>query len=79
VLSIVGGLIGCAIGSLCDGLTASSIVSGAQGGGKSVVLRMTVDASTLAMGMLLSILMGIIGGLIPSVSAMRLTALEALR
>ena len=79
VLSIVGGLIGCAIGSLCDGLTASSIVSGGQGGGKSVVLRMTVDASTLTMGMLLSILMGLIGGLIPSLSAMRLTALEALR
>jgi putative ABC transport system permease protein len=40
---------------------------------------MTVDFSTLALGMLLSIVMGFIGGLIPSLSAMRLTALEALR
>lgn len=78
-LAIFGGLIGCAIGSLADGWTASSVVSGGQGGGKFIVLRMTVDFSTLALGMLLSILMGFLGGLIPSLSAMRLTALEALR
>lgn len=78
-LAILGGLLGCAIGSLADGVTASSVISGAQGGGKFIVLRMTVDFSTLALGMLLAIVMGFIGGLIPSLSAMRLTALEALR
>lgn len=79
MLAILGGLLGCAIGSLWDGVTASSVISGAQGGGKFIVLRMTVDFSTLALGMLLAIVMGFIGGLIPSLSAMRLTALEALR
>lgn len=78
-LAILGGLIGCAFGSLVDGMTASSVVSGSQGGGKFIVLRMTVDFSTLALGMLLSVVMGFLGGLVPSLSAMRLTALEALR
>lgn len=79
MLAIIGGLIGCALGSLADGWTASSVVSGGAGGGKFIVLRMTVDFSTLALGMLLAIVMGFIGGLIPSLTAMRLTALEALR
>lgn len=79
ILAIIGGLIGCAIGSLIDGATASSIVSNAQGGGKFIVLRMTVDFSTLALGMFLAIVMGFLGGLLPSLSAMRLTALDALR
>lgn len=80
VLAIVGGAFGCALGSLCDGFTANSIVTGgAGGGGKFVVLRLTVDASTIAMGMLLSLAMGFLGGIIPSLNAMRLSALDALR
>ncbi|MBS0203985.1 MAG: ABC transporter permease [Planctomycetes bacterium] len=78
-LAILGGLLGCALGSLADGWTASSVVSGGAGGGKFIVLRLTVDFSTIALGMLLSITMGFLGGLIPSVSAMRLTALQALQ
>lgn len=78
-LAVIGGLIGCLIGSLADGLTASSVISGAQGGGKFISLRMTVDFSTQALGLFLSVVMGLIGGVIPSLSAMRLTALEALR
>ena len=80
VLALVGGVLGCALGALCDGVTANSIVTGGPGGGgKFVILKLTVDASTIAMGMLLSLAMGFFGGLIPSLSAMRLTALEALR
>jgi ABC-type lipoprotein release transport system permease subunit len=79
VLSLVGGVIGCALGYLCDGATATSIVSSGQGGGKFVVLRLTVDLAVLSTGMLLALFMGFFGGLIPSLSAMRLTALEALR
>jgi ABC-type antimicrobial peptide transport system permease subunit len=80
VLALIGGAIGCAIGSLCDGFTANSIVTGGPGGGgKFVVLRLTVDPSTIAFGMMLALAMGFFGGLIPSVSAMRLSALKALR
>jgi putative ABC transport system permease protein len=80
VIAIVGSLVGCAFGYLWDGVTASSIVSSGQGGGgKAVVLKLVVDLSTLAMGIFLGVAMGFLGGLIPSLSAMRLTALEALR
>ena len=80
VLALFGGLVGCLIGSLADGFTANSIVTGGPGGGgKFVVLRITVDSIILGCGLLLSIGMGFLGGLIPAFTAMRLTALEALR
>ncbi len=51
-IGIVGGVLGVAIGSLADGVTASSIMSsGAGGGGKSVVLRLTVDQSIVQAGL----------------------------
>jgi ABC-type antimicrobial peptide transport system permease subunit len=80
VLALAGGAVGCIVGSLCDGLTANSIVTGGPGGGgKFVVLRLTVDASTIAVGMMLALAMGFFGGLIPSLSAVRTSALKALR
>lgn len=79
VLALIGGLLGCALGSLADGWTANSVVSGSQGGGKFVVLTISVDLAVLSSGMLLALMMGFLGGLIPSLTAMRLTALEALR
>ncbi len=80
VLAVFGGIIGCLLGSLADGFTANSIVTGGPGGGgKFVVLRITVDSVILGSGLLLSIGMGFLGGLIPAFTAMRLTALEALR
>ena len=79
VLAVIGGLLGCALGCLSDGWQANSVVSSGQGGGKFVTLRLTVDAGVLAMGMLLSAIMGFFGGLIPALSAMRLSALDALR
>ena len=79
LIAMIGGLLGVALGSLSDGWTASSIVGSGQGGGKFVVLRLTVDAQVLAVGCLLSLTLGFVGGLIPSLSAMRLSALDALR
>lgn len=79
LIAMIGGLIGVALGSLSDGWTASSIVGSGQGGGKFVVLRLTVDTQVLAVGCLLSLILGFVGGLIPSLNAMRLSALDALR
>jgi putative ABC transport system permease protein len=80
VISLAGGLLGCAIGSLANGWTATSIVSGGQGGGgKFVVLELVVGADTLLTGLLLALAMGALGGLLPAVSAMRLKPLESLR
>jgi putative ABC transport system permease protein len=80
VIALVGGLLGCAIGYLTNGWTATSIVSGGQGGGgKFVVLELVVGADTLLTGLLLVLAMGAVGGLLPAISAMRLKPLESLR
>ena len=79
VIALVGGLLGCALGSLADGWTATSMMMGQGGGGKSVVLQLAVSADIIATGILLTLLMGLLGGLLPALSAMRLKPLEALR
>jgi ABC-type antimicrobial peptide transport system permease subunit len=79
LIALVGGLLGVALGSMADGWTASSIVSSGQGGGKSVVLKLVVDGNILLTGVLFSVGMGCVGGLLPALSAMRLTPLEAVR
>jgi len=80
VIGLIGGIAGCALGSLVDGWSATSILnSGRGGGGRTVVLHLTVDAAVICSGLLLTLLMGLVGGLVPSLNAMRLTALDALR
>ena len=78
VIGLIGGVIGCAIGALSNGYEATSILNGG-GSSKTVVLHLTVDAYVLSAGVLLTMLMALIGGLLPALNAMRLTALEALR
>jgi cell division protein FtsX len=79
VIALVGGLLGCALGSLSDGWTATSIITGHGGGGKSVVLQLAVDADVVAIDILLTLAMGLLGGLLPALAAMRLKPLEALK
>ena len=78
-LAIAGGALGCALGTLANGLTATSIVSSGAGPGKTVILTLLVTADTLLIGMLMAIAMGALGGLIPAISAMRLRPLESMR
>ncbi|HWL07426.1 MAG TPA: ABC transporter permease [Planctomicrobium sp.] len=79
-LALIGGTLGCLIGALVDGTTATSIVgSGHAGGAKLVVLKLAVDINTIAAGMLLALTMGLLGGLLPSLNAMRLSPLKAIR
>lgn len=79
VLAVVSGLLGCAIGSLVHGLSATSNIASGPGGGKSVVIKLVVDYWVLGVGMGFSLFMGCVGGLIPALSAMRLRPLESLR
>jgi hypothetical protein len=79
LLAVVGGLLGCAVGCLANGWTASSIAGSGTGGGKSVVLKLVVDGWILGAGLGFSLLMGAVGGLLPALSAMRLKPLESLR
>jgi ABC-type antimicrobial peptide transport system permease subunit len=80
LLALVGGLIGCALGLLADGWTASSIVSsGYGGGGKSVVLKLVVDTKILLSGLVFALGMGVLGGLVPSLTALSSKPLSAVR
>ncbi|MCI0377907.1 MAG: ABC transporter permease [Gemmataceae bacterium] len=80
VIALVGGILGLILGYLItDGVSATSIVSSGQGGGKSIVFRAVVDATVLLTGLLFTFVMGAVGGLIPSLSAMRLKPLESLK
>jgi ABC-type lipoprotein release transport system permease subunit len=79
LLTLVGGTIGCLLGTLADGWSTTSIISGGQGGGKSVALKLVVDGPVLMYGVLFSLVMGNIGGLLPAVSAMRIRPLESVR
>ncbi|HKB35426.1 MAG TPA: ABC transporter permease, partial [Gemmataceae bacterium] len=80
MIALIGGAVGLALGSLCHGWSATSIASSGQGGGgKSVVLELTINTTILTTGFLFSLVMGSLGGLLPSLAAMRLKPLESLR
>lgn len=77
-IAFVGGLLGCALGYFANGFEATSQLSSGQGG-KSVVLTMIVDVQILATGLLFTLVMGRLGGLVPALSAMRMEILDSLR
>jgi len=81
LMAILGGGLGVLLGYLiADGRTATSIVSsGAGGGGKSIVLKLTVDLGVIATGLIFSLFMGALGGFIPSLKAMLLRPLDSLK
>jgi len=78
-IALIGGFIGVALGTLCDGYAVTSIASSGQGGGKSVAAKLVVDRDVMLIGMLFTLVMGRLGGLVPALSAMRLEILESLR
>jgi ABC-type antimicrobial peptide transport system permease subunit len=83
LIAVVGGVAGCALGTLGTIVTGGKMTSviGSEGGwwGKTVELRLVVTANTLLIGALLSVVMGFLGGLLPALRAMRLKPLEAMR
>jgi ABC-type lipoprotein release transport system permease subunit len=79
VIALIGGLLGCVLGYLANGWTATSMLQSGMGGGRSVVLTLIVDLPTMAICLGFSLLMGAVGGLIPALTATRLRPLESLR
>jgi hypothetical protein len=79
LIAALGGLVGCALGYLANGVTTTSVVDTSGGGVKRVSFQMIVDANTLAAAVLFTLVMGLLGGLLPALSAMRLKPLESLR
>jgi len=79
-IALIGGLVGVLLGSLCNGFEVTSIASAGQGGGgKSVAAKLVVDRDVFLIGILFTMAMGRLGGLVPALSAMRLKILESLR
>ena len=66
---------------VADGRSSVSMLSAGGGGpgGKSVALKINVDAQVIALGMLFTLVMGRLGGLVPALSAMRIKILDSLR
>jgi putative ABC transport system permease protein len=64
---------------LVNGAEQTSFVSSGQGAGKTVVFTMIVNRTVLQMALGFTLAMGILGGLLPALSAMRQKPLEALR
>jgi len=79
MIALVGGVLGCALGSLADGWSATSIVSSGPGGGKSVVLKLVVDAEIVATGLVVALAMGFIGGIVPAFLTTMRKLLDTLR
>jgi ABC-type antimicrobial peptide transport system permease subunit len=78
-IAALGGLLGCALGYLANGIDTTSVVGTSGGGAKRISFQMVVDANTLAAAVLFTVTMGLFGGLLPALSAMRLKPLESLR
>jgi ABC-type antimicrobial peptide transport system permease subunit len=75
LLAILGGGMGCALGMLANGWSATAQLSGGGGGGERVMLKLVVDASVLAEALGFALIMGCICGLLPALSAIRLRVL----
>ena len=79
VIAALGGLAGCALGYLANGVNTNSVVQTSAGGVKRVSFQMVVEGNTIAAAVLFTLVMGLLGGVLPALSAMRLKPLESLR
>jgi len=79
LLALIGGAIGCALGFLANGASATSQLNAGMGGGKIVMLKLVVSWRVVGEALGFSLLMGCVGGLLPALSAIRLKALDSLR
>jgi ABC-type antimicrobial peptide transport system permease subunit len=83
LIAVAGGVLGCALGALgtvVSGGKMTSVIGGDGGGwGKTVELQLLVTANSVLISVLLSLTMGLLGGLLPASTAMRLKPLEAMR
>lgn len=79
LIAVLGGAVGLGLGMLVHGVEQTGQISSGMGGGKTVVFKMIVNASVVATAVIFTLAMGLLGGLIPAWSAMRLKPLDAVR
>jgi putative ABC transport system permease protein len=73
LIAAIGGTLGVALGTATNGLTRSFSL-----GARHIDFAFQVDGKILAIAGLFSVIMGVLGGLLPALSAMRVKPLEAL-
>ena len=80
-IATIGGGMGCLLARTVNGRTSTSSLSGGGGGpgGKSVAVTLDVDWQVIALGLLFTLALGRLGGLVPALSATRMKILDSLR
>lgn len=74
LIATVGGALGASLGLLINGASLNMAL-----GAKSVAFALQVDQTTLLLALGFTYVMGLLGGLLPAVAAMRVSPLESLR
>jgi ABC-type antimicrobial peptide transport system permease subunit len=74
LLALAGGALGCALGGLAHGWSASSLIEN-----RNMTFTLQVDAQTLVIALAFTLTMGAAGGLLPALSTVRVRPLETLR
>jgi putative ABC transport system permease protein len=73
LIAVLGGLLGVVVGMATNGLTRSVSL-----GARQIDFALRVDGAILIFAGFFTVLMGVLGGLLPALSAMRIKPLEAL-
>jgi putative ABC transport system permease protein len=73
LIAVIGGLLGVALGAATNGITRTVSL-----GARQIDFAFRVDGDILTIAGLFTLIMGILGGLLPALSAMRIKPLEAL-
>jgi ABC-type lipoprotein release transport system permease subunit len=80
LIALLGGTLGILAGMSFNGIEQQGQLSAGQGSpGKTVVFKMVVDDKVIRTAFVFSFAMGLLGGVIPAVTAMRLKPLDAVR
>ncbi len=74
LIALIGGIVGSCLGYCVNGLSVNSVLST-----KAVAFAFSVDASSIAVALGFTLLLGVIGGLLPAIAAMRIDPLQSLR
>jgi ABC-type lipoprotein release transport system permease subunit len=73
LIALIGGILGVALGTAANGITRTTSI-----GARQIDFAFRVDAAIVAFAALFTLVMGMLGGLLPALSAMRIKPLEAL-
>jgi putative ABC transport system permease protein len=74
LIALIGGCLGSALGYCVNGLSVNSGLST-----KAIAFAFSVDAPSILIALMFTLLLGIVGGILPALAAMRVDPLQSLR